>query len=107
METLSITMIALWICSVAGTLFTCYSFATFIQRKIENKIRLVLSTLFLTTGFLFFSAVGSILTGQAIQFTILSLCIIVLLMIIGFIFVYMLYKDAQLKTEEENKKDLR
>lgn len=101
METINISEIALWICAVAGTLFSCYSFAIFITRKINNRIRLILSGLFLATGFLFFSAVGSILSGQAVQFTILSLLIIVLLCFIGLVFVYHVHKEDLVKINEE------
>ena len=105
-ESLSLVEIALWICAISGTLFTAYSFAVFILRKIDNLIRLSLSIIFLATGMLFFSAVGSILSGRAAHFTIMGCAIIVLLSIVGMIFVYLLYKSARkewdkLESQEE------
>ena len=93
MEDLNLVPIALWVCSITGTLFMCYSVATFINNKIDNAFRLMLSSIFLLTGFLFFSSVGSILTGQKITFTILSLAISVVLSVVGLLFVYAIYKQ--------------
>lgn len=95
MDNINLVPAALWVCSVTGTLFICYAFATFIHRTLENTFRLILSFLFGLTGFLFFSSVGSILSGQAVEFTILSLLIAVMLAMLGLCFVYVIYKQSR------------
>lgn len=100
MEGTELVSLALWVCSIVGTLFVIYSFAIFIRSTLDNALRLGLSFLFLLTGGLFFSSVGSILTGKVLQFTIVSLTIAIILAIIGMILVYLMYKPEKANIEE-------
>lgn len=100
MEDLNLIPIALWVCSITGALFIVYAFAAFINHAIDNSFRLSLSFIFLLTGFLFFSSVGSILTGQTVTFTILSLIIAVMLAIVGLLFTYTIYHQSKTLNSE-------
>lgn len=104
-DNLSLMDLALWVSGSAGTLFICYSFATFIQQKLDNTVRLVLSVLFMLIGILFFSTVGSILSGRAVEFTILSLIIVVLLAMLGLVFIYLIYHPNSFPDQEKSNKD--
>ena len=96
---ININDLVVWSYFLIGGLFIFYWLLVFIQREISNRIRLGLSTLFLTIGFFFMNAAGKILSGHNFEFTLLTLVNSMLLAGVGLICVYIIYRE-----NEKNKK---
>lgn len=97
--------LAIWGYSFVGTLFLFYCFIVFIQVRINNKVRLALSLLFLTIGLFFFNAAGKILTGHGYEFTIIALVNALLLAGIGLICTYIIYKESRKELISDTKEE--
>lgn len=89
---LNLDSLAIWAYSFVGTLFAFYAFIIFLQRRVNNKARLTLSSLFFVIGLFFFNSAGKIMTGFN-QFTILAVINSILLAAIGLILVMVVHKE--------------
>jgi len=97
MNLLEITLedVIIWGYSIVGSLFIFYFFIIFLQREINNKIRLSLSTLFFSIGLFFFNSAGRILTGYSEGFTVIALINALLLAGIGLVCVHIIHKESR------------
>ena len=87
--------------SLVGTLFLFYCFVVFLQREINNKIRLSLTILFLCIGIFFFNSAGRILTGYSDGFTLLTLISALMLAAVGCVCVYIIHREN--RNQEKSK----
>jgi hypothetical protein len=71
--------------TVIGALFVFYFFITYVQKQIDCLLRYSFSSVFLITGFVFFSAAGKVMTGYSKTFTHITLWSSFLLALAGFI----------------------
>lgn len=84
--------LAIWIYSIVGTLFMFYTFFIFIQKCINNKLRLTLSGSFLIIGLFFFNLAGDLITGYE-GFTTFAIMNAIMLAALGSICVYYVFKE--------------
>ncbi len=99
----NITNLYVWSFFLIGGLFMFYFLIVFTQRAISNRIRLGLSTLFLTIGFFFFNAAGKVLMGHNFEFTLITLLNAIMLAGVGLVCVYMIYRENRKNKKDGNK----
>lgn len=86
--------------ALTGTLFLCYFFVVFIQKKIKNILRLGISALFLFTGLFFMNEAGKILTDYDYKFSFMTIVSSMTLALSGFIVVYVIHPKHPTNKEQ-------